>query len=236
MTARRRERRARGVTLVEVLITVALIAIFTGIAMLSAGVADGARLRRSSAMIASAVRVAYGHANAISKPVRLVLDFDTRMVSLEEASGGLKITKNELTGGAAAATEAEKKAQEEAEQILKGPRAARPSFKPTKAFGFNPDKDSPGKELERGIRFLQVETGHQDEPVRQGRAYLYFWPGGQAERAAIQLRISTSDADQDVMTLIVSPLTGKVDLKKGKFSMPRPRDDIEGSERQDTGF
>jgi general secretion pathway protein H len=231
--ARRRE---RGVTLVEVLITVALIAVFTGLAILSTGVADSARLRRSAVMIASAVRVAYGHANAIGRPVRLVLDFEQRTVSLEEASGTLKLEKNDLAGGAAAVTEAEKKAQEEAEQILKGPRAPRSSFKPTKAFGFNPDKDKPGKELESNIRFLQVETGHQDEAVNQGRAYLYFWPGGQAERAAIQLRISTSDADQDVMTLITSPLTGKTEIKKGKLSMPRPRDDAEESERQDTGF
>jgi len=231
-----RLRRQRGVTLVEVLIAVALIAIFTGIAMLSTGVAASARLRRSSVMIASAVRVAFGHANAIGKPVRLVLDFDGRMVSLEEASSSLKIEKNDLAGGAAAVTEAEKKAQEEAAQIVKGPRAPRPSFKPTKAFGFDPDKDKPGKELESDIRFLQVETSHQDDPVQQGRAYLYFWPGGQTERAAIQLRIASSDADKDVMTLIVSPLTGKVELRKGRVAMPRPRDDIEESERQDTGF
>ena len=227
---------ARGVTLVEVLITVAVIAVAMGLTMLGGSVADSARLKRSSVMIAGAIRIAYGHANAISKPVRLVLDFDERMVSLEESAQDLKIEKNDRAGGAAAATEAEKKAQEEAEQILKGPRAPRPTFKPTKPFGFNLDKDKPGKELERNILFAQIETGHQDEPVTQGRAYLYFWPGGQTERAAIQLRIAGSDAQQDIMTIIVSPLTGKAELKKGAIAMPRPRDDVEESERQDTGF
>ncbi len=226
----------RGVTLIEVLIVVALLALVSGLAMVGTGVADGARLKRSASMIASASRVAYGHANATSKTVRLVFDFDERTVSLEEASGELSLAKNELGGGAEAATEAEKKALEEAEAILKGPRAPRPQFKKAKAFGFDPEKGKTGKELDRHIRFLQIETTHLDEPQRQGRAYLYFWPGGQTERAAIQLSINGSEEDTDVMTLLISPLTGKAALKKGKISMPRPRDDIEESDRQDTGF
>jgi len=226
----------RGITMIELMITVAIIALAMGMATLGASVADSARLKRSSVMIAGAIRVAYGHANAISKPVRLVFDFDQRLIGLEEASSDLKLVRNEKAGGAAAATEAEQKALEEAEQIVKGPRAPRPAFKPTKAFGFNPDKDKTGKELDRNIRFLQIETGHQDEAVNQGRAYLYFWPGGQTERAAIQLKIAGSDDEQDAMTIFVAPLTGKASLKKGKFSMPRPRDDGEESERQDTGY
>lgn len=226
----------RGITMIELMITVAIIALAMGMATLGASVADSARLKRSSVMIAGAIRVAYGHANAISKPVRLVFDFDQRIIGLEEASSDLKVARNEKAGGAAAATEAEQKALEEAEQIVKGPRAPRPAFKPTKAFGFNPDKDKTGKELDRNIRFLQIETGHQDEAVNQGRAYLYFWPGGQTERAAIQLKIAGSDDEQDAMTIFVAPLTGKASLKKGKFSMPRPRDDAEESERQDTGY
>jgi general secretion pathway protein H len=226
----------RGITLIELMITMAIIGLTMGMATLAASVADSARLKRSSVMIAGAIRIAYGHASAISKPVRLVFDFDQRAIGLEEASADLKLDRNDATGGAAAATEAEQKALEEAEQIVKGPRAPRPAFKPTKAFGFNPDKDKTGKELERNIRFLQIETGHQDEAVNQGRAYLYFWPGGQTERAAIQLKIAGSDDEQDAMTIFVSPLTGKASLKKGKFSMPRPRDDGEESERQDTGY
>jgi general secretion pathway protein H len=232
----KRRTRQRGVTLIELMISVAIIALATGMVTLGASVADSARLKRSSVMIAGAIRIAYGHANAISKPVRLVFDFDQRLIGLEEANAELKLAKNDATGGAAAVTEAEKKALEEAEQILKGPRTPRPAFKPTRAFGFNPDKDKTGKELERNIRFLQIETGHQDEPLTQGRAYLYFWPGGQTERAAIQLRIAGSDAEQDVMTLLVSPMTGKATFKKGSHAMPRPRDDAEESEREDTGF
>jgi general secretion pathway protein H len=227
---------SRGVTLVEVLITVALIALVTVAAAGGIGLASGARLKRGATMISSAIRVAYAHANAKSKPVRLVFDFDGRMVVLEESTSKLAVQKNDRTGGAAAATEAEREAIETAEAIMKGPRAPRPAFQPAKVFGFNADKDKPGKELPGGIRFLQVETMHHDEPENAGRAYLYFWPGGQTERAAIQLVIGGEEqSDDSVITVLVSPLTGKTELKRGKAGMPRPRDDAEESEREDTG-
>jgi general secretion pathway protein H len=233
--AHRRRHGERGVTLMEVLLVVAIVAVATGVAMLGSGVADGARLRRSSVLIASAIRVAYGHANATGRTVRLVFNFEQRTVAIEEAAGSMSLAKNERTGGAAAATEAERKAMEEADGILHGPRSARPSFRPVKSFGFSVDKGRTGKELERNIRFLQIETGHQDDVVLADQAYLYFWPGGQTERAAIQLSVGASKIDSDIVTILVSPLTGKADLRRGKVPMVRPRDDNEASERRDTG-
>jgi general secretion pathway protein H len=232
----RRRRQESGVTLMEVLIVIAVVTVATGMAMLGGGVADSARLRRSSVLIASAIRVAYGHANATSKVVRLVFNFEQRTVAIEESSSQLWLAKNDRTGGAQAATDAERKAIEEAESIVKGVHAPRPSFRPVKAFGFTGEKGSQGKELERNIRFLQIEPGHQDDAIKADQAYLYFWPGGQTERAALQLSIGGSTFDADVVTILVSPLTGKADIRKGKVNMPRPRDDIEESERQDTGF
>jgi general secretion pathway protein H len=231
-----RRRRERGVTLVEVLIVLAVVGAMSGLAIMGSGVADGARLRRSAVMIASAIRVAYGHANATSKSVRLVFNFEQRTVAIEESSIQLTLAKDERTGGAQAATETERRALEEADAILKGPRAPRPSFRPVKAFGFSAEKGSNGKALERNIRFLQIETGHQDLAVTGDQAYLYFWPGGQTERASIQLSVGGSTRDGDVVSIVVSPLTGKADVRKGKAAMPRPRDDAEASERRDTGF
>ncbi len=231
-----RRGRERGVTLVEVLIVLAVVSVTMGLTMLGSGVADGARLRRSSVLIASAVRVAYGHANATSKVVRLVFNFDQRTVNIEESSSQLQLAQNERTGGAQAATEAERLAIAEAEAVGKGPRAPRPSFRPVAAFGFAVDKGQPGKQLDRNIRFLQIETGHQDDVVKADQAYLYFWPGGQTERASIQLSVGGSTLEPDVVSILISPLTGKADIRKGRVNMLRPRDDVEASERRDTGF
>jgi general secretion pathway protein H len=228
--------RERGVTLIEVLIVLAVVSVTMGLTVLGSGAADSARLRRSSVLIASAVRVAYGHANATSKVVRLVFNFDQRTVSIEESSGQLYLAQNERTGGAQAATQAEHLAMAEAETVTKGPRAPRPSFRPVPAFGFSMDKGPGGKPLESNIRFLQIETGHQDDAVKADQAYLYFWPGGQTERASIQLSVGGSTLDADIVSILISPLTGKAEIRKGRFNMPRPRDDIEASDRRDNGF
>jgi general secretion pathway protein H len=229
----------RGITLVEVLISLAIVGLIAGIGLLGVGAQESARLRSGAVLVAGAVRTAYSHSSGVSKPLRLVFDIQGKQVILEESSATLTVTKNDRTGGAAAATDAERAAVEEAEAILKGPRAPRPSFSPTKAFGFNPDEGTSGKALPFRVRFVQIETGHEDEPATEDRAYLYFWPGGQTERAAIVLTTAGTDeepTEQNSMTVLVSPLTGKTEIKRGILKMARPRDDREESERDDSGF
>lgn len=238
-TAARKRAASRGITLIEVLISLAIIGAIAGIGILGVGAQQGARMKGGAVLIAGAVRTAYAHASGVSKPLRLVFDIEERQIVLEESSGTLAIVKNDKTGGAAAATEAERAAQEEAESVLKGPRAPRPSFTATKAFGFSPDSGKTGKGLPFGVRFVQVETEHESEPATSGHAYLYFWPGGQTERAAIQLTTAGKDeepTEQNSMTITISPLTGKTEIKKGLLKMARPRDEREESEREDDGF
>ena len=231
------QRGARGVTLVELLVTLAIVALISGLAFASTGMIEATRLRGSAMMISSAVRVAYAHANATSRAVRIVFDFEQRSVAIEEASGRMALAKNDITGGAEAATEAERKAQAEAEALLKGPQPARARFSSAKIRGFG-ESSTPMRTLETGIRFAQIETQHDEIAETTGRAYLYFWPGGQTERAAIQLLkggAAVEPRPEDVITLLVSPLTGKTSVKRGRVAMPRPRDDAEESERADTG-
>lgn len=230
---------SRGITLVEVLISLAIVGLIAGIGLLGIGAQRGARLRGGAVLVAGAVRTAYSHASGVSKPLRLVFDIQERQIALEESSSTLTVSKNDRTGGAAAATEAERAAIEASEDILKGPRAARPSFTPTKAFGFSPEEGKTGRELPFGVRFVQIETSHEEEPAVEERAYLYFWPGGQTERAAVVLTTAAKDeepTDDNSMTVLVSPLTGKAEIKKGIHKMARPRDDEEESERDDSGF
>lgn len=226
-------------TLIEVLISLAIMGMIAGIGILGIGAQKSARMRQGAVLVAGAVRTAYAHASGVSKPLRLVIDMNDQVIVLEESSSALAIVKNDRTGGAAAATDAERIAVEEAESILKGPRPPRPSFQPTKAFGFMPDKGRQGKELPSGVRFVQVETGHDREPMSTGRSYIYFWPGGQTERAAVQVTTAARDeepTEANSMTIFVSPLTGKTEIKRGLLKMLRPRDQKEESERDDSGF
>lgn len=230
LRAARARRGSRGVTLIEVLITVAIIALVTGMAALGMGATTRARLKRAATQITGAIRIAYAHSISTSKSVRLAFDFESGKTTIEETSQRHLIMRDP-SGGASPATELESQALA-ASQAIQGPHTSRAEFAPGKVFGF----PNEGRDLPSGIGFWQVQTAHQDAPIGEGRAYLYFSPNGQTENAAIQIRISNSDEsnESNYLTVLVQPLTGRTQVVKGRVDAPTPRDDREASEREDS--
>lgn len=229
---------ARGLALIEVLVVMAIIAMVSGAVIAGSGQLAGARLKHSSALVAGAIKVAFARASATSKSMRLVMDFETSEIWLEEASQPMLVQSRDTTGtgGAEAVTEAEKAALAENDRIVKGIQAPRASFREVDPSGVAASQAGKGhKKLERGIKFRSVETQHDDAPRTEGRAYLYFWPGGMSERASIQLAIGNSKEDIDTTTLMVSPLTGRVAMKPGAVELPKQDDDKAVTERDDPG-
>jgi len=229
---------ARGLTLIEVLIVMAIVALIMGAVVIGSGQLGSSKLRHSSTMIAGAIRVGFSRASATSKSVRLVMDFTENEIWLEEGDQPMLVQSKDLTGtgGAAAATVAEKTAIEEGGRIVKGPTAPRTSYKEIEPMGLAASSPGKGhKPLERGIKFREVQTQHDEEPRKDGRAYLYFWSGGQTERASIQLKVGDNAEEANAITLIVAPLTGKVTVKDGAVALPKALDDRDLNEREDPG-
>jgi general secretion pathway protein H len=190
-------------------------------------------------MIASAIKVDYTRATATSRDLRLVMDLDQQKIWLEEADRPILAQSKDKsgTGGADPITQVETAALAEGEKVIKGPPIPRPRFQPIEAYGFGDTEGGKGaKLLQRGIKFRSSQTTHDDSARTSGRAYLYFWPGGRTEPAAIQVRIGDSDDDNRILTLVVSPLTGKVTVKGGAVELKVPTDDTQASDRVDTGY
>jgi general secretion pathway protein H len=223
----RTRRAARGVTLIEVLIVVALLALLSSAVILGSGFLGNSRLRAAASLVVSSVRMGIARANATGKPVRLVFDLDKGLVRLEQTSGQMLRKKEEgksTGGGAEAATALEKEAQSETAKIMEGPHAPRAQFEATKEFGRG------GRPLGSGVAFRQVQTQHDGQPRTEGTAYLYFWPGGDTELASIQLRRA---GEEQGLTVLVSPLTGRARIERGNVDLPEPRSDGEYSEREE---
>ncbi|MGH9443121.1 MAG: hypothetical protein ACRD16_12695, partial [Thermoanaerobaculia bacterium] len=125
--------------------------------------------------------------------------------------------------GADPATEAEKKSLAYADGIVKGPRAPRAKFHPI-PIGVSNEDPGKGRDIGRDVHFLMVQTEHDLKPREKGRAYLYFWPGGGTERAVVQLGRTGSD---DVLSVLVSPLTGRAKIQRGKIDLTAQRLDSE---------
>jgi general secretion pathway protein H len=229
----------RGLSLIEIMVVLAIMAIFVGVAVAGSMQLPSERLHRSTTMIVSAIKVAYTRATATSRDLRLVMDLDQKKIWLEESDAPMlaQAKDKSATGGADPMNQLELAAIAEGTRIMKGPPIPKPRFHAIEAYGFgDTESGKGGKPLQRDITFRSVQTTHDDAPRKSGRAYLYFWPGGRTERAAIQLRIGDSEEDGRTMTLLVSPLTGKVSVKGGAAELVVPTDDGQSSERKDTTF
>jgi general secretion pathway protein H len=213
------------------LVVVALMAAMSAVVVSGSGMLTGSRMRSAGALIMSSIRMGITRANSTGRPVRLVFDLDNEVLLLEETRGRMLRVKGHDEGakaGAQAATEMEQKAAEYAREIVQGPRAPEPSFEPSPAFASGSDDAAKGRELGRDIRFVQVQTEHDVEPLTEGRAYLYFWPGGGTERAAIQI---TRPGDHQGLTVLVNALTGRSKLARGRIELEEARHD--GGELQE---
>ncbi len=206
---------------------VALIALLAGGAMLGPGMLRSSRMRGAATLIVSSVRLAQNRTNASGRPVRLVFDLGEHRLSLEEASSvAFSREKNAIAGGAEAADEIEKKAKADAAKIQEGVRPPRARFQPIREVS-DPNEPSKGRPFGAGVQVASVQTDRDEEPVTEGRAYIYFWPGGLTERAVIRLK--RSDSSEEALTVLIDSLTGRARIERGNAEFPPPPEDPEGS-------
>lgn len=207
-------------TLIEIMIVIGLIGLLLGTMVFGSGMFFGANRRAAATLIVAGVRKGLAHANTTGKPVRLALDLSAGRVVLEQASSRLA-----LVGGDKDEEEEEEEtdpavallasAEAMAEGILSGAPSHDPGFAPVDTLG--QDADGPGRAIESGIRIERVQTEHDEEPITEGLAYIYFWPGGVTERAIVQIKRVGDDSG---LTVEISPLTGRAEIKRGLLELP----------------
>jgi len=222
----------RGLTLVELLIVIALIAVLGGTVLMGPGMLEGSRLKSAATLIVSGVRLGLARASTTGRPTRLAFDLDNGNLTLEEADTSVLLREHtkDSSSGSAPATALEKTAQAESDRILQGPHAPRATFHAVPGFNASADQKGPSRSLGSGVQFISVQTEHDDDPRSSGRAYLYFFPGGTTERASVQLKRRGDDGG---LTVSISGLTGRAKIERGRVDLPAPRGDGEASERDE---
>jgi general secretion pathway protein H len=214
--------------LIEVLIVVALFALLSAMVVSGSGALSGTRQRAAATLLMTAIRMGITHANTTGLPTRMVMDLDKHRVMLEESHDRMLRRLDNIEEDPTAGT-ARADAEAEAQRIVEGPREPLPNFSPLREFGTDPDDNALGRSLGRGIRYTSVQTEHDGEPRTEGKAYLYFWPGGGTEKAVIQLR---REGVTEGISLVVSALTGRAQIVRGAVSYEEPDADVDFGERE----
>ena len=205
--------RARGMTLLEIGIALAIVAGLLALVVPSFSSVARVQLRQKSGQLAGGVRSLYGASAVSGKSCRLVMDLDAAAYWSECAQGSVRLA-SEGERARAGAREASREEELLATVAQRGDNISdedRTRAELARKSAFTPTGDVPRTALGGSVRFAAVWVSHQPERYVTGKAFLYFWPTGLTETASIQLA-----QGDDVNTILVEPLTGKIRIASGR--------------------
>ena len=210
--------RARGLTLIEILVVLFILAMIMWSASVSMGAASQAEVIRSTNQLAASLRFAYDRARFTGQYYRVHIDFEKRSFQLQKAEEAMYMPATNLDGelfktdpkkleakAARDAAAAEAYYSTLAAAVYAGgdtdpgfgdPYAAKPKDVPRRrpplfeAFEDDQTLGELGKPivLPEGVEILSVQTDSDIDPITSGEADIYFFPRGQTQLAHIQLK------------------------------------------------
>jgi general secretion pathway protein H len=98
-----------------------------------------------------------------------------------------------------------------------------PKFQPAEATSGEP------RELAGDTGFLKVYSPHEPRPREDGRAYIYFFPGGVAEHTIVQF----TDGDEEephIFSVEIHPLSGRAEIHDFELEPPEDLDSLQEAE------
>ncbi len=203
-------------TLIEIGVALCVAGLMLAVAIPAMSAVTRAQLRQRTGQLAGGIRALYGDAALEGHTCRLVLDLDANAYWSECAKGNVRLSREgeRAQNGARLATRDEEFVADNAQrEALSDEDKERIALLQKSAF--TESKDIPKTELGGSVRFTDIWVQHQPERYSAGRAFLYFWSSGLTEEASIHLA-----QGDDVYSLIVSPLTGKVKIKGKRIDAP----------------
>lgn len=210
MTARSHRRSQRGLTLLEVMITIGVLVLMIGVVVSNFGSLKSTELRTQTNKLASAVRHTYNRAVANGLYMRMVVDISGDAYWVEASETPVFMSKKKLKEGE---IDEEKQARQEAAE--KRAEEGLPPAPQRERFQADPVIEK--VTMEKGIKIVGVYTTSMEDPFESGTAYVHFFPNGFVEPALLY----TSDGEERTYTLSISPMTGKVTRTLGKVDPDR---------------
>ncbi|MEI7705397.1 MAG: type II secretion system protein [Deltaproteobacteria bacterium] len=207
-------RQPRGFTLIEVLIVVAVIGVMALAAAPAVNSLTGANARSAAGEIAGAYRYLFDTAALRHQTCRMVLDMDAREWWAECTTGTGSGRRGQPVMGKDGVAEDDERGL--ARGFSDEPDAEKRKFLARAKFAEFRDRQVQKRRLRGGAAFEKVWTPRQRDPQTKGKAYVYFYPQGQADRVQIPVADGTN-----AYTVVTQPLTGRARVVTGIPEAPR---------------
>jgi len=229
----RTRRPTRGLTLIEITVALAVIAVLFAAVVLGVGALTGAKAKQASAELGGTIRSLYDTAALSGKTCRLVFE----LPEPKDEEGGVTWRAECAKGNVAVSA----RRDDELRDALAKAKGRNAVDDAARFQRLDHDQAPSAQELqvrekarvEEAARFsdfsseevavhhlpgnvrLEVWTQKQRAAVKSGLAYLYFFPQGYTERAQVWVR-----QGGNVWTLTIAPLTGKTVIHAADLEVP----------------
>lgn len=192
-----------GITLIEILIVLAIMAGMMGMSLAVVGSMTNAQLRAEAMRMSGALRMVYGRAAINGLRYELQLNLDENSYSVSCGDGNVFVDP----GAGDTAPKDDDDEDPEADPFNLGMTRA------TLEDCSEPLLD--GYTLKRGVQITRVLTSHHTEPVESGIATVAYFPNGFVERTLIWL-----EQDDAILTLAIDPMSGRVRVFAEDLEIP----------------
>jgi prepilin-type N-terminal cleavage/methylation domain-containing protein len=211
---RSRRKRNQGITLIEMIIVVVIIAIASAGITMSLGALSRANLKAGAGKLAGAIRYAFNRAVVNGTTVRVHFQIPGDSFSIEEAHGGILLATRKEKEMKLALRQNGAVADAIDPWLAAEARIRNPDKPSLGTSPFGPLTNADGDSLKRysniplgqGVQFVKLISANEAQPRTRGDGALHFFPGGRTEHAYVEL----SDGRGGAYTVELNALTGRV--------------------------
>ncbi len=189
----------RGLTLVEILVVLAIMASMLGLATGLFMGRDRAAVSEAAQILAATLRYTYNEAATTRQYYRLLIDFDQQQYVIESSNKPFTIdATNEGSVSAPPSSGSEEPSEEnpEAESGEGFSKVSQYLIKPYKFSG--------------RVRIKDVYVAHAKKFIEEGKTAIYFFPNGWVEKSIINL---TDEKGENVYSLETYTMSGQVKVR-----------------------